>query len=149
MIAACFAQDAFVSLDSSRPLGLFVLDNCTLALTVENVFFLRGASIVQNSPTNDLMSTVNAAAQSVALFADQPNKRAVVAVVDSTGTFSFASLTDCASPFVLLDTWTIKTGLNLTSAVRIAPDEVLLSGQSGNAVIISWVGDGYHEQRWG
>ncbi len=140
-LAAVSGQDTFLKLDGSRPLGLFanVLDNCTLAFTVENVFFLRGASIVQNSPTNDLMSTVNADAQSVGFFADQQNKRAVVAVVDSTGTLSFASLTDCNSPFVLLDTWTIKTGLNLTSAVRIGVDEILFSGSDGKAVIISWV----------
>ena len=142
LVVSAFAKDTFITLDSSRPLGLFVDVaplNCSLVFTTDNVFFLKGTSILKSSPTNNLISD-DASAQAVGLFVDPANKRVIAAIADDTGVLSFSSLTDCESPFVLLDGWTVPTEVkNLTSAVRVSADEVLFSGPSGKAVFVGWV----------
>lgn len=151
LLVFAVSRDSLVRLDEGRPLALFadILDGCTLVVTVENIFFLQGNVILSRSPTSDLIVSVNADAQAAALFVDQ-TKQAVIAVADSSGGISFSRLKDCASPFELISEWTLKTGANMTSAVRSGED-VVFSGSrqsAGKAVFVGWIQGALCECVW-
>lgn len=148
-VVVCAKQSAFLLIDETPPIaffgGLSSFDSCFVLVSGASTFILNGTSIVSVTANEDLLS-FSGSVLSVAVFND-PRQGIVVALADSTGGISFASMKTCSNSYFTIEpTWAIaplrqsSCGGNsgFTSVFRSGTDEFVFANAKAS-IKVGWV----------
>jgi hypothetical protein len=136
--------------DSGVPVALFASvpfseGACTLLFTTKFMFILQNFSIVTSkTPLVDFLTNpLGQQVQAVALFKDARSNGGafVIALADSFGGLSFASIKGCEPSITILPTWfTSFSKANWTGAFRLdgANDAFAFVSSTTESVVVSW-----------